>query len=71
MNESQYVGVNEAPSGADYVAYFAEHKGFTCLQQNPEVILGYLYNNKAYGSAKLLDEQPGNSEYRQHRHPVV
>ena len=26
MNESQYVGVNEAPSGADYVAYFAEHK---------------------------------------------
>ena len=51
MNESQYVGVNEAPSGADYVAYFAEHKGFTCLQQNPEVILGYPYNNKAYGSA--------------------
>ena len=51
MNESQYVGVNEAPSGADYVAYFAEHKGFTCLKQNPEVILGYTYNLKAYGAA--------------------
>lgn len=50
MSENQYVARNEPGTTGEKYVYYADNSGFSSLDANPECILGWENDQKAYGT---------------------